>query len=237
MLLSDAVNLLRLDLSDPAGSDQRWSQADLERAINKAVVCYSEYMPHIAYADMSIQVGQRTYPFPDSWNPSYPLLWIERIQYPAQQVPCLPYRILAFAEYSNLIDSFYAFGITGSQQPTFTLLSPEWELPRDTTQQMRVFYATEQQLDATGSTVPDLDRDLIILGASAYAMQAYQVATNDNFSFQDGFAHDRIDDTHIPTAWASAGLDRLIDFISRLQTRKDQQCQASAPRLSWNQRI
>ncbi|GCE28811.1 hypothetical protein KDA_42950 [Dictyobacter alpinus] len=233
MLLSDAVNLLRLDLFDPAGPGQRWNQSDLERAIDKAVVCYSHYIPHIASADLPIQAGQRTYAFPDSWNPSYPILWIERIWYP---VPS-PGRTLAFAEHSNLLDSSYAPGMGAGQQPSFTLLMPDCELPQDTTQMLRIFYATRQQLDTSGSTIPDIDRDLIMLGASSYAMQAYQVPTNDNFTFQDGFLHDRLDDSNIPAAWSAVALQRQMQFMARLQERQRQQGLAAAPRLTWRGRI
>ena len=34
-------------------------------------------------------------------------------------------------------------------------------------------------------------------------MEAYQVPTNDNFEFQDGGLRDHVNDTAIPTAWAT----------------------------------
>ena len=83
---------------------------------------------------------------------------------------------------------------------------------------MRIFYATKHQLDTNGSTIPEIHRDIIVLGASAYAMEAYQVPTNDNFdSAKDGALHDRLDDTKIPAAWSAAAQNRMRQFISRLE--------------------
>ena len=84
MLLSDIESAVRLDLFDPAGSNQRWTNQDLDRAIDKALDRYSEYYPNLLYVDMASQPFQRTYPYPQSWNPNYPVLWIERIIYPLQ---------------------------------------------------------------------------------------------------------------------------------------------------------
>lgn len=382
MLLADLENLVRLDLFDPVGANQRWSQADVERAIDQAVDRYSEYYPNVAYADLPTQPYQRTYPYPASWNASYPILWLERILYPLQvpgsafaapgggllatalpgsglgigsyqyavtfltqggetlpsaltaltttsgnqkvslsaipvvgglaaaatnpstppnmllgrslyrtlaggstlywlatlpdmttttysdtlpdsallampQAPkvntsgsmCWPPRSCAFSEFSNLFASTFALaaggnlgsqgavggaaGFTGTQAPSFTLQLASCDLPRDTTQVMRVFYATKQQLDATGSTIPEVHRDIIVLGATAYAMQAYQVPTNDNFDFQDGALHDRVDDTHIPASWAAAARNRMQQFLARLQEIKQQRDSASASRVHW----
>lgn len=378
MLLSDLENLVRLDLFDPAGSSPRWSQSDIDRAIDKAVDRYSEYYPNIAYVDMSTQPFQRTYPYPPSWNTSYPVLWLERILYPLQQygsafappassmlaapasgsglsvgsyqyvvtflsqggettpsplttvttssgnqsvnltaipigpgltgsfttintvigralyrtavggttlsllatlsdavtttytdtlpdsslagqpqppavntsgVMCWPPRERFFSEFSNMFDSMVALAaggnlgsrgtvggsssFSGSQQPSFTLQLPTGELPRDSSLLMRIFYATKQQLDTNGSSIPEVHRDIIVLGATAYAMEAYQVPTNDNFDFQDGALHDRLDDTRIPTAWAAAARNRMDQFLTRLQEIKRQRDYASASRVSW----
>lgn len=383
MLLSDLENLVRLDLFDPAGSNQRWSQSDIDRAIDKAVERYSEYYPNIAYADLPTEPFQRTYPYPPSWNSSYPILWIERVLYPLQvygstfaapgsgmlastvvgtglnvgsyqyavtfltqggettpsplttvttssgsqkvnlsaiplgptqallagsatvsnsvigralyrttaggttlallatlsdnatttysdtlpdsslaglpQPPpvntsgtmCWPPRECFFSEFSNMFDAAVALaaggnlgsrgavggsaGLTGSQQPSLTLHLSAGELPRDTSLLLRVFYATRQQLDASGSTIPEVHRDIVVLGATAFAMEAYQVPTNDNFDFQDGALHDRIDDTRIPSSWAAAARNRMDQFLTRLQEIKLQRDYASASRVHWGE--
>lgn len=365
MLLSDMENLVRLDLFDPAGPNQRWANGDIDRAIDKAIDRYTHYYPNIAYADMASQPYQGTYPYPTSWNASYPVLWIERIIYPLQvygstfaapvsgatanriagsglaigsyqytvsflsqggetppsstfsvtttsgqqqvmlaNIPLAPalsgmpgvtntvigrniYRTLVggstllllatlpdntttsftdsvadstlagmpspptlnssgvmyyppiernFSEYSNLFDSTAslaaggnlgmmgavgpAAGLSGTQEPTFTLMLSNMALPRDNTLIMRVFYATKHQLDNNGSTIPEVHRDVIVLGACAYAMEAYQVGTNDNFEWQDGAIHDRIDDTKIPTAWRMAAQNKMLQFVQRLEEIK-----------------
>lgn len=379
MLLTDIETAVRQDLFDPAGSNQRWQNSDVDRAIDKAVDRYSQYYPNIAYADMASQPFQRTYPYPQSWNAAYPVWWIERILFPLQafgstfasplagmtatvaagsglnvgnyqyavtfltpggETPASPlvsisttsgnqqvnlgtiplsststtvpgvainsvtgrnlYRTQAggsalallatladttsasysdvvpdsalvgrpapptvntsgvmfwppfereFAEYSNLFDSTSALAAGGNQglqgsvgealspesalTQSFTLKLSTAELPRDNSLVMRVFYATKHQLDSNGSTIPEVHRDIIISGATAYAMLAYQVPTNDNFDFQDGTVRDRIDDTKIPLAWLNAAQARLQQFEMRLQEVKSQRDFASASRVHW----
>jgi hypothetical protein len=379
MLLSDIEAAARQDLFDPAGTNQRWQTSDLDRAIDKAVERYSQYYPNIAFADLASEPFQRTYPYPQPWNASYPAWWIERILFPLQaassvfapppagmvatlaagsalgvgsyqyavtfltpggettpspltgitttggnqqvNLSAIPtgvtvagtpgvavntvigrnlYRtqlnsgqlfLLAtladntsvtytdstgdgqlasrppapavntsgvmfwppyereFAEYSNLFDSSAALAVGGNQGAqgsvgeaqspesaltrSFTLKLSNAELPQDNTLVMRIFYATKHQLDNAGTTIPEVHRDIIVLGATAYAMQAYQVPTNDNFDFQDGTLRDRIDDTHIPQSWLAATHARLQQFEARLSEIKNQRDFASSSRVHW----
>ena len=156
-----------------------------------------------------------------------------------------------FAEYSNLFDSTASLatggnlgsqgtigtgqGPTGTLTPSFTLKLSSTELPQDTQQVLRVFYATKHQLDANGATIPEVHRDIIVLGAAAYAMEAYQIPTNDNFDFQDGSLHDRIDDTKIPLAWLAATKSRREQFEARLQEVKQQRDFAYGARVHWGE--
>lgn len=377
MLLSDVENATRQDLFDTGAT--RWANSDIDRAIDKAVDRYSQYYPNIVYGDMSAQPFQRTYPYPQPWNASYPVWWVERIYYPLQaygsyftpptsgmtataragsglstgqyqyavtflsqggettpspvvtvttttgnqQVslanipigatqPSTPgvatntvigrnlYRstvgstqllLLAtltdnvtttysdasadstlaskpsppqvntsgvmmwppfereFAEFSNLYDSSAALaaggnlgvqgaigvgiGPTGTMTPSFTLKLSSAELPKDNTLVMRIFYATKHQLDSNGSTIPEVHRDILVLGATLYAMEAYQIPTNDNFDFQDGALRDRIDDTKIPPAWLAAIEQRRAQFEARLVEIKNQRDFATSARVHW----
>ncbi len=155
-----------------------------------------------------------------------------------------------FSEYSNLFDSntamaaggnMGAMGAVGRQNadptdltsPSFTLNISPAELPKDNTLVMRVFYATKHQLDSSGSTIPEIHRDIIVLGAVAYCMEAYQVPTNDNFDFQDGGLRDRIDDTKIPQSWLATAKYKMQQFEDRLTEIKQQRDFASSARAHW----
>ncbi|HVU68875.1 MAG TPA: hypothetical protein VHD63_17195 [Ktedonobacteraceae bacterium] len=376
LTLNDIESAVRLDLFDPAGASQRWATSDIDRAIDKAVDRYTQYYPNINWVDMNTEAYQRTYPYPTPANPSYPVLWIERILMPLQvygsffsppatvpgaaagsagnvngtvqycvtfisqggettpgpatsitvanqqvqlsniplgatqtQVPAIAtntvtgrniYRTQAggstfsllatiqdnttttftdngadsslagqpsppsvntsgvmywppfernFSEFSNLFDSTYALaaggnmgaqgavGTTPSQigavQQTFTLKIGTAELPQDNTLVMRVFYATKHQLDTNGTTIPEIHRDIIVLGTCAYCMEAYQIPTNDNFHFQDGALRDQVDDTAIPKAWLEAAKRKMSQFEARLQEIKHQRDFAASSRVHW----
>ncbi len=368
------------DLFDTGNA--RWSTADVDRAIDKALDRYTQYAPNIVFVDMAAQAYQRTYPYPTSWNAAYPLLWIEKILYPLQSygsqfsapssapsaaraagtslsvgtyqylvtylsqggettagpsvsvtttsnnqnvnltnIPIAPsstilpgiatnqvigrniYRtqvggstfyLLAtiadntsttytdttadaslftnatpptvntsgvmvwpprernFSEYSNMYDSNTALaaggnmglmgavgsdsaGPTGTASPSFTLnLNPN-ELPKDNTLVMRVFYATKHQLDSNGTTIPEVHRDIIALGAAAYAIEAYQVPTNDNFIFHDGTLRDEVDDTHIPDSFMKLAQYKMKQFEARLTEIKQQRDFASSARQHWGE--
>ncbi len=116
---------------------------------------------------------------------------------------------------------------------TFTLKLADAELPVDTSLVLRVYFGTKHQLDAGGSTIPEAHRDVIVLGACAYALLAYQVPTNDNFVFQDGAAHDRLDDSMIPKNWRQAGVDMLGRFLARLEEIKRARDFADAAIVQW----
>lgn len=375
-VLSTIETDVRTDLTDTGAT--RWQTSDIDRAIDKAVDRYTAYYPNINWIDMSTEPYQRTYPYPTPANPSYPVLWIERILFPLQvygsyflpptagpgavagsagnvngtvqylvtfisqggettpgpatsitvsnqqvqlsNIPLGPsqsltpniatnytigrniYRTQAggstfyllatlkdnvtttytddtldsaiasqpsppsvntsgvmywppiekdFAEYSNLWDSNYALaaggnmgamgavGTTPSQigavQQAFTLQLMPAEMPYDNTLIMRIFYATKHQLDASSTTIPEIHKDVITLGATAYAMEAYQVPTNDNFDFQDGALRDKVDDTAIPKAWLAATKARIDRFEARLQEIKQQRDFAASERANWGQ--
>jgi hypothetical protein len=123
-----------------------------------------------------------------------------------------------------------------SEQPnlgTFTLKLSDAELPVDGSLVLRVSFGTKHQLDANGSTIPEIHRDVIVLGACAYALLAYQVPTNDNFQFQDGEIHDRLDDSMIPKSWRQAGVDMLGRFVAMLEEVKLRRDFASAAVAQW----
>jgi hypothetical protein len=163
-----------------------------------------------------------------------------------------PPRARDFSEYSNMYDSNTALaaggnmglmgavgsdsaGPTGTASPSFTLNLSPTELPKDNTLVMRVFYATKHQLDSNGTTIPEVHRDIIVLGACAYAMQAYQVPTNDSFSFQDGQLRDHVDDSMTAGAWRDTATAKMQEFEARLTEIKQQRDFAASSRAHWGE--
>jgi hypothetical protein len=107
------------------------------------------------------------------------------------------------------------------------------DLPKDNTLILRIFYATKHQLDSSGSTIPDIHRDVVVLGACAYAMEAYQTPTNDGFSWEDGSLRDHIDDSMIPAAWRNSAKNRMDQFIQRLTEIRQARDYAASSRVHW----
>jgi hypothetical protein len=189
------------------------------------------------YTDTAADASISSMPNPPSLNTSGVMNWppIER----------------NFSEYSNLYDSNTslaaggnlgamgavgnAAGTTGNQEPTFTIQLNPAELPQDNTYVMRIFYATKHQLDSSGSTIPEIHRDIIVLGACAYCMEAYQIPTSNNFDFQDGGLRDRIDDSMIPTAWAAGAKNKMDQFLARLEEIKHNRDYAASSRAHWGE--
>lgn len=192
------------------------------------------------YTDSASDASIASSPVPPTVNTSGVMLW--------------PVWEREFAEFSNLFDSGSTLasggnlgymgavggndpgtGTIAANVPTFTLKLSSAELPQDTTLIMRVFYATKHQLNASGSTIPEIHRDIIVLGAVAYAMEAYQVPTNDNFDFQDGALRDKVDDTKIPLAWISAARNKMVQFEARLTQIRQQRDFATSAKVNWGQ--
>lgn len=190
------------------------------------------------YTDVTPDASLSTAATPPMVNTSGVMLW--------------PPRERDFSEYSNLYDSNTALaaggnmglmgavgsdsaGPTGTASPSFTLNLSPVELPKDNTLIMRIFYATKHQLDSNGSTIPEIHRDIIALGAAAYAIEAYQVPTNDTFSFQDGQLRDHVDDSMTAGAWRDTAKVKMDQFITRLEEIKQQRDFASSARAHWGE--
>ena len=124
MLLSDVIAALRLDLFDPSGGpQQRWSDMDLQRAIDKAVERYTQYYPAIGWIDLATQPFQRTYAYPVPTNPAYPVLWLERILYPLQ----VPGTTFAAPATGPVLAQSGSGTVNGTVQYAVTFLTPGGE--------------------------------------------------------------------------------------------------------------
>jgi len=74
-----------------------------------------------------------------------------------------------------------------------------------------------------------------VLGACAYSMEAYQIPTQDGFSWQDGGLRDHVDDSMIPRAWAASAKNKMDQFIQRLEQIKEQRDFSASARAHWGE--
>lgn len=107
------------------------------------------------------------------------------------------------------------------------------EVPTDTTSVLTVTYACKHVLGGRGTSVPERHHDVVLLGAAAYAMLAYQVPTNDLFEYQDGELHDRVDEHTVPAAWLAAAGAIRAQFAARLDEIKQQRNAGVAAVARW----
>ena len=142
-----------------------------------------------------------------------------------------------FAEHPEILDLLTppaARGGTGvvDMQQFMLKLSPTL-VPQDTSGVLTVTYACKHQLSAAGTSIPEQHHDIVILGAAAYAMLAYQVPTSDLFDYQDGEMRDRVDERSVPGAWLAAANRALSDFQARLERVKRQRNAGVAAVAQW----
>lgn len=117
--------------------------------------------------------------------------------------------------------------------PQFMLKLSPYLVPQDTSGTITVTYAGKHQLTTAGTSIPERHHDIILLGAAAYAMLAYQAPTNDFFEYQDGELRDRVDERTVPAAWLAAASRGLADFKARLEIVKRERNAGAAAIAQW----
>ncbi len=142
---------LRNDLQD-TGSVV-WSDALLNRAIDKAVEEYGQVAPIVAATTTNGVDAQRRYDL----SATSGLLWLEAVEYVIDQDPK---SFLPFQEESRGV--LYILGDT---------------LPLTGTNNLKVWYAKVHTVDASGSTLPVQDEELVQSGAYAHAILMRAAAT------------------------------------------------------------
>lgn len=141
-LLAALRTTVRRDLHDESAT--RWTDAVLDRHIQRAVEEYQQVWPVEATADLNLSEEVRVYDLSALTG----LLWVERVWYPYE---------------ANEPPGWAPFVVAGS---SLYLLGPA--APR-TGEVARVWYAKAHTLSATTSTIPDGHDHVIVLGAVAFA--------------------------------------------------------------------
>ena len=81
LTLVQATANLRTDLTDPAGASQRWQDADLQRALDRAVERITGVEPDLEEVQLPTVGTVSLYPKPAG------ALWIDRVEYPLGKWP------------------------------------------------------------------------------------------------------------------------------------------------------
>ncbi len=141
--LSDIRSRLRKDLHDEDSGNYRWTDAVLDRHIQKAVYEFSLAIPRQEKATKQTTSGSRDIDISSLTD----RVEIERVEYPIGKYP--PHYV-RYSLWGNtltlLVDS-----VPGSVQDVY------------------IYYGKMHTLEASGSTIPQSLEDLLCLGASAYA--------------------------------------------------------------------
>lgn len=145
MNLSDMRTLVRRDLKDEDNSNYRWQDNEIDRAIAKAVLELSRYVPR----EMKYTVATTD----DSRDISISALTdrvsVDRVEFPVGETP----------------RSFQRFTV---YQDTITLIGDA----EGDGSNCYVYWGKVHTLDASTSTIPSYLEDVLALGAAAYAVLA-----------------------------------------------------------------
>ncbi len=145
--------LVRRDLHDEDSSNYRWTDAELDRHIGRAVKELSLAAPLEAKATLTATAGSRDLSLASLAD----RVVVEAIEYPVDEYP----------------PSYTPFSIWGD---TLTLLVDTAPLGGES---VNVFYGRLHTLDATTSTIPTSLEDVVATGAAAYAaLEWASFATN-----------------------------------------------------------
>ncbi|MBI1885433.1 MAG: hypothetical protein HYS09_03840 [Chloroflexi bacterium] len=153
MNLTEMRTRVRRDLHDEDATNQRWTDAELDRHIDRAVREFGLAVPLEATAALITTPGSRDL----SLAALSGLVAVEAVEYPTGDYP----------------PSYVSYSVWSA---TLTLLI---DSAPTSAEGVNVFYTKLHTLDATTSTIPSRYEDLVATGAGAYAaLEWASFATN-----------------------------------------------------------
>src|SRR4030042_3519184 len=142
MNLTDMRAIVRRDLHDEDSNNYRWTDDEINRHIAHAVKEFSEQIPYEQKATKATTSGSRELDISAITD----RVMVEAAEYPADKFP----------------KRYQPFSLWGD---TLTMLGDE--VPDGTN--AYIYYGKLHTLDATGSTIPAQNEDLIAAGGGGYA--------------------------------------------------------------------
>lgn len=153
MNLAEMRTLVRRDLKDEDSSSYRWQDGEIDRAIQRALLELSRYVPREMKTTIATTDGSREVDISSLTD----RISVDRVEFPVDETPRCFQR---FAVY----------------QDTLTLIGGDEGDGTDCC----IYWSKVHTLDAASSTVPAYLEDVLALGAAAYAVLAlaqYQTDT------------------------------------------------------------
>ncbi len=213
MTLSELRARLRQDLRDPGGTDERFSDQDLDRAIDRALGELSRVVPWLRDATLSTSTGSRLVDLStlgEVWT-------VEEVEWPLDEYPPRLCQFMVLPEAS------------GAPGYVFLLVA---EAPA-AAEPVRVRWGTKHVASDTTWTLPAAHEELLAQGAYGYACLAYATPQSDNFRYQDGAQGAGVDTTMVAAAWWEKGMAALQHFRTSLERLRQARAAASAGRVAW----
>lgn len=210
---------LRLDLNDPAGGSQRFADADLDRAVTRAVAELSLVFPFETDTEHTAGAASRTISLTGGTFTG--LTGVSEVEFPygaAGVEAAFPPALVPFR--------------VGANGTSVLVLSAD--VPAATSV-LRVRWQKAHLIDAASSTVPVRYDPLLALGAAGFACLAYSSPAADNFRYEDGAVVAQVDDTRVPVEWRTRGLAYLAQFRAELGRLQQERARTGRPWVSWGQ--
>jgi hypothetical protein len=221
--LTEFREWLRLDLNDPAGAGQRFRDADLNRAVERAVAELSLALPKVSETVLLPPAATRHVPLPAASFPG--LLDVVEVEY--------PYDVAGDGPWTPEAERRPAFRVSPDRQ-TLALLTAAAPASGEA---VRVRWLAAHAIGEEDSSVPaELDH-LVARGAYGFAALAYSTPAADNFKYEDGATVAQVDDSMIAKEWRARANEAIGEFrreIAKLEWRRSPARGLVAWDMAWD---
>ena len=208
---------LRVDLGDPVGVGQRFSDGDLNRAVARAVGEVSLVWPRVLEGEVVMAGASRVVPLVGGSFPG--LIDVEEVEW--------PYGV--GGSEATYPASLRAFRVAPDRGSVTMVME---EVP-SAGSRVRVRWCSAHSVLEGSTTVPAELDGVVVTGASGYAMLAYSTPSADNFKYEDGGTVSGVDDSMIPKEWRARASEALERFQAALAGLKRRRAVSGVRVVSW----
>ena len=213
MTLSEFRGGLRQELFDPAGAEARFSDTDLDHAIDRALTELSRAAPWTRDATLSTSADSRLVDLSTLAG-----VWsVEEVEWPTGRYP-------------PQLCTFMALPKSDGAPGFVFLLVPE---APGAAEPVRVRWGAKHAASESQWTLPDAHTGLLTTGAYAFACLAYATPKSDNFRYQDGQQGAGVDTSMVSEAWWRKGMDAREAFEKEVAVLRQQRAQQTRGSVAW----